>query len=268
MKIALLGCGNMGIAYARGFLKHNIVTRQNLLLVEKREARREELNKMNIGEVTENLDQSISDYDVIILAVKPQDFKTVGESLKGLLSEKNVVLSIMAGLTIGRIEEILGTNCIVRAMPNTPAQLGMGITAFTASAAVSVDQLHKVENLLATTGRTVFIEQESYLDAVTALSGSGPAYFFYLVKAMVEAGVKMGLEEPVATLLVEQTMVGSFHLINNSTQSLDELITAVASKGGTTEAALNRLREGAVAENLTEAILQAEKRAKELSKLL
>ncbi len=268
MKIALLGCGNMGMAYAQSFMKHHIVTKENFLLIEKNEARREELVKLDMGKVIGELNEELNQCDIIILAVKPQDFQALGKELKNLLNPETIILSIMAGLTTARIADTLGATLIVRAMPNSPAQIGMGITAYTATAAIEVDQLHKVEKLLAATGRTVFIEKEEYLNAVTALSGSGPAYFFYFVKSMVKAGTQMGLEESVAAMLVEQTMFGSFHLINNATQSLDELITAVASKGGTTEAALDKLREKQVGENLIEAILNAEKRAKELSKLL
>ncbi len=268
MKIALLGCGNMGMAYAQSFMKHHIVAKENLLLVEKNEVRKAELEKLNMGKVTCEINQELSGCDIIILAVKPQDFQTLGNELKPFLNPDTIILSIMAGLNMTRIAETLGASLIVRAMPNSPAQIGMGMTAYTATPAIQVDQLHKIEKLLAATGRTVFIEKEEYLDAVTALSGSGPAYFFYLVKSMIEAGVKMGLEESVSTILVEQTMFGSFHLINNATQSLDDLIKAVASKGGTTEAALSTLRDKQVGENLAEAILNAEKRAKELSKLL
>jgi pyrroline-5-carboxylate reductase len=268
MKIALLGCGNMGMAYAQSFVKHHIVAKENLLLVERHEPRRAELELLQLGTILGTLDQQLNTCNIVILAVKPQDFQVLAKELKGLLDPETIVLSIMAGLTIEKISQALGTKKVVRAMPNSPAQIGMGVTAYTATSEVKADQLHKVENLLATTGRTVFIEHEAGMDAVTALSGSGPAYFFYLVKAMVDAGIKMGLEEPVAAMLVEQTMLGSFHLINNSTLSLDQLIQAVASKGGTTEAALNKLRLKEVGENLLEAILDAEKRAKELSKML
>ena len=268
MKIALLGCGNMGMAYAQSFIKHHIVEKANLLLFERHAPRRDALETMALGEVVAQIDERLSTCNIVILAVKPQDFQVLAAEVKALLSPDAVVLSIMAGLTIDKIAGALNTNRIVRAMPNSPAQIGMGITAYTATAAVLPEQLHKIENLLSTTGRTVFIEEESGMDAVTALSGSGPAYFFYLVKAMVEAGTRMGLEEPVAAMLVEQTMLGSFHLINNSPLSLDQLILAVASKGGTTEAALSKLGLRQVGEHLTEAILDAEQRAKVLSQML
>jgi pyrroline-5-carboxylate reductase len=143
--------------------------------------------------------------------------------------------------------------------------LGMGMTAFAAAREVDFSALRKVENLINSTGRSVFLEDESMLDAVTALSGSGPAYFFYMVKNMVEAGKRMGFDEAMAALLVKQTMIGSYHLINNAEKNLDELIKAVASKGGTTEAALRRFEEGQLAEHLIAGIEAAQKRAYELN---
>lgn len=256
----------MGLAYARSFLKYNLVAKENLLLVEKNESRKEALEKLSIGNVVSHFDNTISTYDIIILAVKPQDFSGISEGLKGSLGPKNIVLSIMAGIPIKLLEEKLAHKVIVRAMPNSPAQLGMGMTAFTSAAGMTIEQLKKAENLLSSTGRTVFFEDESLLDAVTALSGSGPAYFFYIVKHMIEAGIKMGIEPSTSAMLVKQTMLGSFELINNATQTLDELIAAVKSKGGTTEAALLQFGEGHLGETLVKGILAAERRAKELSK--
>jgi len=126
--------------------------------------------------------------------------------------------------------------------------------------------MHKAENVLSTTGRTVFFEDEKLLNAVTALSGSGPAYFFYILKHMVDAGKKMGFTESVSSMLVKQTMLGSFHLMNSASRSLDDLIKAVSSKGGTTEAAFNVFNENKVGESLLKGILRAEQRAGELSK--
>jgi pyrroline-5-carboxylate reductase len=142
----------------------------------------------------------------------------------------------------------------------------MGMTAFTASKVLSIEQIRKAENLLATTGRTVFFENEELLDAVTALSGSGPAYFFYVVKHMIDAGKQMGFDEATSAMLVKQTMLGSFHLINNANKSLDDLIKAVSSKGGTTEAAFSVFNGTQVGENLEKGIVKARDRARELSK--
>lgn len=265
-KIAIIGCGNMGLAYARSFLQFNLVTRENLLLVAKNEPHRQKLEALELGRTCIGIDRQVAEYGVIVLSVKPQDFSTIIEDLRQVLRPHNVVLSVMAGITLSTLEAALAHRFIIRAMPNTPAQLGMGVTAFTASQHVNIHQISIIDNLLSTTGRTIFLEDESLLDAVTALSGSGPAYFFYIVKLMIEAGIQMGLEESVAAMLVKQTMLGSFHLLNQSSQGLDELIQAVASKGGTTEAAFRRLGEGNFDQTLKEAIFAAHRRARELSR--
>ncbi len=255
----------MGLVYARSFLKYNIVSPSELLLAEKNESRRDDLVKMNIGEVVIADDPEISKSELIILAVKPQDFPELAPKIKSLLNSEIVVLSIMAGITISQLEKTLSHPTIIRAMPNSPVEVGMGMTGFSAHASVTMAQVRKVENLLATTGRTVFFENEILLDAVTALSGSGPAYFYYILRAMIDAGKKMGMDDATATTLVKQTMLGAFHLVNNANKSFDELIKTVASKGGTTEAALNVFEKNHVHDSLVEGIVSAEKRAKELA---
>ncbi|MCF0057759.1 pyrroline-5-carboxylate reductase [Dyadobacter sp. CY356] len=266
MKIAIIGCGNMGLAFARAFLKFDLVKKEDFLLVEKSDDRMEKLSSFQPGVITGSIGPQIGTYDLIILSVKPQDFASVQEALSAVITPNQVVLSIMAGVTIANIQTVLDHKAVIRAMPNTPAMLGMGITAYTASPEVDMTQLRKVENLINATGRSVFLEEEEQLNAVTALSGSGPAYFFYVVKAMIEAGKKMGFEESVAALLVKQTMLGSFHLINTADKSLDELIKAVASKGGTTEAALKEFEAGNLDGALIGGILAARERSEELSK--
>ncbi len=266
MKIAIVGCGNMGMAFARSFIQYDLVKKENLLLIEKSPERSEILKKSKEGVVVDTINDSLSGYDLVILSVKPQDFSVVAAELKAFLNPEQVVLSIMAGITMSRIQTELDHKLVVRAMPNTPAMLGQGITGFCASEGIGFSKLLKIENLINATGRSVYIEEESMLDAVTALSGSGPAYFYYVVKHMVEAGKKMGFDEGLSRLLVKQTMLGAYHLINNAELSLDDLIKAVASKGGTTEAALSTFAEANIGTGLEQGILNAEKRAKELSK--
>jgi pyrroline-5-carboxylate reductase len=266
MKIAIIGCGNMGMAFARAFLKFDLVKKEDFLLVEKSADRMENLRSFQPGVLTGVIGAVIGEYDLVILSVKPQDYPSVETELRALLRPQQLVLSIMAGISMQSLQDGLAHRQVVRAMPNTPAMLGMGITAYAAAPEIPVSLLRKVENLINATGRSVYLEDEQMLDAVTALSGSGPAYFFYLVKAMVEAGKQMGFDESVASLLVKQTMLGSYHLINNADKSLDELIKAVASKGGTTEAALARFGEGGLDATLISGILAAQQRAKELSK--
>lgn len=255
----------MGLIYANSFLRYKIVTKENLLLVEKNTDRQKSLSAMDIGKVVTTDDKSISDCNIVILAVKPQDFKELAQSLRSVIDHNCVILSIMAGTEIAFIQTQLSHPYIVRAMPNLPVEISMGMTAFSSSEQLSHDKILLVENLLSTTGRTLYLKDEQQLNAVTALSGSGPAYFFYFMKHLIEAGVKMGLDEHVSSILAKQTMLGAFHLINNGQKTLDEYITSVASKGGTTEAALKTFNENNMGETIEAALINAERRAKELS---
>lgn len=266
MKVAIVGCGNMGMAFAKSFLRYDLVKKDDLLLIEKSADRSESLKAEKTGIVVDTISPRVAEYDLIILSVKPQDFASVQDDLRAVIQPNQVVLSIMAGIPISLIQERLQHRQVIRAMPNTPAMLGLGITGFAAADEVQIGNLRKVENLINATGRSIFLDNEAMLDAVTAVSGSGPAYFYYIVKAMVEAGKQLGFEESVSTLLVKQTMLGAYNLIQNTDKSLDELIKAVASKGGTTEAALKRFEEGKLAETLVEGMKAAQVRATELSK--
>lgn len=267
-KITIIGCGNMGLIYANSFLKYKIVQSENLLLVEKSPERQQKLQSLNIGRVVTTTNKSISDSDIIILSVKPQDFLELAPEIATHIQEKTIVLSIMAGIEIDAIQQLLKHRHVVRAMPNSPVEIGMGMTVFTSSPSLNHEQILKVENLLATTGRTLYVSHEEQLDAVTALSGSGPAYFFYFMQQLIRAGMEMGLDEHVSSTLAKQTMLGSFHLINNANKPLNELIQAVASKGGTTEAALSTFNEKHMDDTIVSALKNAEKRAKELASKL
>lgn len=266
MKIAIIGCGNMGMAFANSFIQYNLVQKEDLLLIEKNQERGAVLQGQKAGVVVDTISDKISSVDLVILSVKPQDYPSVASELAGLLQAKQIVLSIMAGIPIAKLQTMLKHDLIVRAMPNTPALLGMGMTAFAAASAVGLADIRKVENLINSTGRAVFLDDEALIDAVTGLSGSGPAYFFYLIKSMIDAGINMGFDPAMSALLVKQTMLGSYHLMQTSDKSLDELIQAVASKGGTTEAALRTFTENEVGLGLQKGIYAARDRAEELAK--
>lgn len=266
MKIAILGAGNMGLSFSKSFLKYELIKPENLHLITRSEA--------NISKIAQDFPHSnIStfkdvkelDADLIIIAVKPQDFQHVAENIQFSLKENQMVLSIMAGIKIEKIQKLLNHPLVVRAMPNSPTLLGMGITGYTSADGISFSQLINIERLLNSTGRSVYLENEELLDGVTALSGSGPAYFYYIVDAMIKAGVEMGIDENLSKLFVKQTMLGAYHLINNSDKNLEQLIKDVASKGGTTEAALKTFNENNFKDILKDGILNAEKRAKELN---
>ena len=267
MKIAVLGAGNMGISFSRSFLKYELIKPKNLHLITRSDHKKTKLadsfpdSEISTFEEIKNLEA-----DLIIIAVKPQDFAFVAENLPFNIPEKSLVLSIMAGISIEKIQNLLDHKFVVRAMPNSPTLLGMGITGYTAASGITFSELMNIERLLNSTGRSVYLEDESLLDGVTALSGSGPAYFYYIIDAMIKAGTEMGIDENLSKLFVKQTMLGAYHLINNSDKSLEELIKDVASKGGTTEAALKTFDENELKTVLKKGILAAENRAKELNK--
>lgn len=263
MKITILGCGNMGSAYARSFRKYGLVKAEDLLLIARSEARREQLSAF--GRVSPHVEPTVSESDLVIVAVKPQDFGTVAPSLKLVLRPAQVVLSIMAGITLQRLRDELAHDTVVRAMPNAPARIGMGITAYATGAELSMRQTLMVEQLLNCTGRALHLGDEKLLDPVTALSGSGPAYFFEVVRVLTATAVELGLAPHVADALVKQTMLGSFHLMEHADRSPEELIQAVMSKGGTTEAAFKVFEQGDLAGTLKKAVQAASERAKELS---
>lgn len=266
MKIAVLGAGNMGLSFSKSFLKYDLILPQHLHLITRNQEKKEKIKSSFPDSEISTFDEIDNlEADLIIIAVKPQDFAFVAENMSFKIPEKSMVLSIMAGIPIEKIQQLLKHPSIVRAMPNSPTLLGMGITGYTAAEGISFSELMNIERLLNATGRSVYLEDENLLDAVTALSGSGPAYFYYIIDAMIKAGTQMGIDENLSKLFVKQTMLGAYHLINNSEKSLEELIKDVASKGGTTEAALKIFEENQLKSILEKGILAAENRARELN---
>lgn len=252
----------MGSAYARGFRKVGLVKARDLLLVVRGNTHRPDLERL--GRVTHAIDADLGLCDLVVVAVKPQDLDAVAPRLAPQLRTGQVVLSIMAGIPLERLRRQLGLDTVVRAMPNAPASIGLGITAYATGTELTMRQTLLVEQLLNCTGRAMHLADEALLDPVTALSGSGPAYFYHIVRTMVEAGIAMGLEPHVATALVKQTMLGSFHLMEHADRTPEELISAVMSKGGTTEAAFRVLTDEDLAGTLRRAIEAASRRAHEL----
>jgi pyrroline-5-carboxylate reductase len=263
MKIAIIGCGNMGQAYARSFKKYGLTRQEDLLLVIRNEDHWDRVSQL--GNATMLIGPDVSECDLVILAVKPQDLNGITDKIAAVLKPEQVVLSIMAGITIKRLTESLGHGTVVRAMPNAPAQVGMGITAYTTGRELTMKQTLMVEQLLNCTGRAIHLGDEKLLDVVTALSGSGPAYFFEFVRAMVDTGIQLGLEPHIASALVMQTMLGSFHLMEHADTGPEELIHSVMSKEGTTEAAFKVLRAREFSDILQGAIKAANTRSMELS---
>lgn len=256
----------MGLTYATSFLKSHVARTEDLMILEKSAARAKILATKNVGTVYSDPKACIEQADLLVLAVKPQDTTALFKTIAPIIDSEQVILTIMAGVTIKTIQAALGSAKVIRAMPNLPAQIGMGMTAFTSSPAVSRLELVSVQNLLNTTGKTVYLDDESMIDAATAISGSGPAYVYYFMQAMIEVAQKLGFTESQAELLVGQTFMGSIHLQNRNQLSCQEWINKVASKGGTTEAALRVFTKTFLKEDIMSGAEAAHQRAVELGK--
>jgi pyrroline-5-carboxylate reductase len=254
--ILLVGCGKMGGALLQGWSK------RDGLVISTLDPHYADADYQSANEITTR-------YDVIILAVKPQVMANVANSIKHLATPKTLILSIAAGKTISFYESILGTNtAIVRAMPNTPALVGKGMTVLCGNSTTSEVQAQLSMNLMASVGDVEWIDDETLMDAVTAVSGSGPAYVFHLIEAMTEAGVTAGLTPALSEKLARQTVIGSAALAESeSTIPAATLRQNVTSPGGTTEAALKILmaQPNSLTNLMTRAILAAQQRGKELA---
>ncbi|HKK79312.1 MAG TPA: pyrroline-5-carboxylate reductase [Phaeodactylibacter sp.] len=266
MKILIIGGGNMGMTYAQSFLRSHITSKEDMMILEKSPQKAEELTKRDIGTVYGRPEDCIRQSDLVILAVKPQDATALFDTLSPLIDPQQVFLSIMAGVKLQTIAKGLGAEKVIRAMPNLPAQIGMGMTAFTSSESVTRIELVMVQNLLNTTGKTVYVEKEEAIDAATAISGSGPAYVWFFMKSMMDAARGMGFNQSEAELLVSQTFRGAIELFNKTDFTCEEWIVKVCSKGGTTEAALASYEQNLVRDDIMAGAQAALLRATELGK--
>jgi pyrroline-5-carboxylate reductase len=264
MKIEFVGGGNMGEAMLAAVLEQGLSTPGAVGVGDVSEERRWHLKNQYGVEVTESDKEAASNKDVIVLAVKPQNLSAVMAELNGCLQPAQLVLSIIAGTRINTLCQGLGHRCVVRAMPNTPARVGAGISVWTATAEVTAEQRGWARAILGAMGREIYFDDEKYLDMATAVSGSGPAYFFLLAESLIDAAVHIGLPQNEAEELVLQTMFGSAHLMQKSDKPPAELRRNVTSPGGTTARALQVFEEGGFTSLVKEAVRAAYNRAKEL----
>ena len=265
VSIVLVGAGNMGGAMLGGWLRDGVSPSQISLLDP---APSDAMGKI-IGEnnlTHETSADKLSAPDIMIVAVKPQVMGVVLDSAKGLAGPNTVSVSVAAGKTLSFLEEHLGDGAMVRAMPNTPAMVGRGITVACPNENVSAKQKQQISVLLGATGSVEWIDDENLMDAVTAVSGSGPAYAFLLVEAMEDAGIKIGLPKNLARKLALETVAGAGELMMQSELAPSKLRENVTSPGGTTAAALNVLMaQGGFPDLLKEAVSAGAKRSRELS---
>ena len=263
--ITFIGGGNMAQALIGGLLARGLpatritvsdpVEKVRLMLAEKDQ------------HVTDDNAAAIRNADIVVFAVKPQVFAGILKPLKGLLEGK-LVISIVAGAEIATIASILETGRIVRVMPNTPALVQTGAHGLFANEAVTAQDRELASQVLASTGLTIWVNSEAQIDAVTAVSGSGPAYFFYMMESMIRAGKNLGLDEKVATALTLQTALGAAQMAITSASSPAELRRNVTSPNGTTQAAIDVFDHAHISQNIQAALAAAQKRSQELAQEL
>jgi pyrroline-5-carboxylate reductase len=262
--IAFIGSGVMAEAMIKGLLRRGLVTPQQIVASGPRPERGQELfDRYDVHTSTDNV-EAASGADVVVLSVKPQVLCRVLEELGGHVDPKALVLSIVAGAKTDTIRRLLSVPAVVRVMPNTPAQIGLGISVWTASEATTDAQRGQAQAILQALGEEVYVDDEGYLDMATALSGTGPAYVFLLMEAMVDAGVHLGFSRHVAQRLVIETMRGSVEYVRQSPRHLAALRNQVTSPGGTSAEALYHLEKGGLRTVLSRAIWAAYQRSRVL----
>lgn len=263
--IAFIGGGNMAGALIGGLLQRG-VARDALIVVEPHAPQRDKLAAQFGLQALAGAGPALARALTVVWAVKPQSFAEAAAPCRAHVAGA-LQLSVMAGIRSERIAQATGSDRVVRAMPNTPALIGQGIAGLFARDTVTADERAGVETLLAPTGRLLWVAQEADLDAVTALSGSGPAYVFYLLEAMEAAATQMGLPPEQGRALAQATVAGAAALAGQSPESPATLRAQVTSKGGTTHAALCALEAAGVGPAIQAAILAAQQRARELGDL-
>lgn len=264
MKLALIGGGVMGEAIIASLLRQAVVQPQDVKVSDISEARRHYLTKTyGVQALAEN-SQAIDGADLLLLAVKPQEFPAVAREINGSVQNYQVTVSIMAGVTIATLRQALGHSAIVRVMPNTPAQIGQGFCAWTATPEVSEEARGQVRRVLETLGKEVYFPEEKYIDMATAVSASGPGFVYLLLEALVDGAVHIGLRREVATKMVMQTVLGSVKFWESSGKHPAELRNMVTSPGGTTAAGLLALDKAGVRAAIIEAITAAYEKSKAL----
>jgi pyrroline-5-carboxylate reductase len=261
MRIAFIGGGVMAEAIIAGIRNAEIAA--GIVVGEPVKARRDALSKYR-AETTDDNKRAVEGADIVVLSVKPQQFDHAAPQLKGVLSPDQTVLSIMAGVKMHSIGLKLSHRRLVRVMPNTPAQVGQGMSVWTASPEVPVAHLDFTQKMLSSIGDEVRVGEEKYVDMATALSASGPAYVFLFIESLTDAGVLLGMPQDVARRLAVKTVLGSAALAQKSGRHPAELRNSVTSPGGTTAAALLALEEGGFRAAVVKAVKAAYQRGEEL----
>lgn len=266
MRVLLIGTGHMGAPYAQAMSNSPLLKDSELYIYDRNTHKLLELEKKGNLKSQSALADCLPHSDIIFIAVKPHQIDSLFQEMQPHINGNQIFVSIMAGVKLSTLSKGLGSTKVVRAMPNLPAKLKEGMTTFTATEAVSTAELKIIENLIDMTGRSFQVDSERLIDASTAISGSGPAYVFYFMQAMLEAGEEMGLTRKESILLVSQTFRGTIELFNQADRSAAAWMERVCTKGGTTEAAIQSMNKRKIKENIKEAVFAAFERAEELGR--
>ncbi len=264
MRIAFIGGGTMAEAMIRALLDKGLVAPESITASDINPERCKALGQKYSVATTDHNEKALQSAENVILAVKPQALGEVMDQLRGMPNPQQLVLSIVAGATITALSRGLDHVQVVRAMPNMPAQIGQGVSVWTAAEAVGEEQRKTAKSILATLGKEVYVPDEGYIDMATAVSGSGPAYLFLVVEAFIDAAVHIGLPRPLAEELVLETMLGSAALAQSWRRHPAELRNMVTSPGGTTADGLLELERGGLRAMLDQAIKAGYEKARRL----
>ena len=269
--LSFIGCGVMAESMIAGLLRKNLVAPEQLAASHPRANRRAELNetyKIHVYESNAEAVQSVQakDDSIVALCVKPQRLDNVLQELKDSVAPNQVVLSIIAGAKIETLAEALSNEKIVRAMPNTPSQIGAGITAWTCTRGISETEQAQIKALLTALGKELYVETENMIDMATSLSATGPTYIFMVMEALTDAGVHLGFSREMAKELVQETMLGSVLFAMESHKHPAELRNMVTSPGGTSADAIYQMEKGGLRTVLSKAVYSAYQKAVTLGK--
>jgi pyrroline-5-carboxylate reductase len=265
-KLAFIGCGVMAESIIAGLLRKNLVQAEQIVATHPRKIRRQELTKKYGILVFEENPEAVrhirvNEDSIVALCVKPQRLKGVLDEIKDSVLPTQLVLSIIAGARIETISEALNNKKIVRTMPNTPAQIGAGITAWTSTEAVGEEEKANIRALLTALGKELYVETENMIDMATSLSATGPTYIFLVMEALTDAGVHLGFSRETAKELVQETMLGAVKFAMESHKHPAELRNMVTSPGGTSADAIYQMEKGGLRTVLSKAVYAAYQRA-------
>lgn len=260
----MIGAGNMGLTFAEGMVASPYIKEKHLLIYDKSKEVVERLKDDIRFELYIDLKEAVEIANVIFVAVKPYHCEELFKEIKPYLNHQQIIVSLMAGVTLDYMRKASGLTKIIRAMPNLPAKVSKGVTAFTETPEVSKVEQVMVRNLLDSTGVAIHVENETFINKSTGISGSGPAYVFYFMQSMLEAALKMGFSKHDSKVLVSRTFEGAVELFKESNLAPESWIQKVASKGGTTQAAIDSMEDNNVNKLIKDAAYAAFERAVEL----